>query len=108
MAASTHAAASTYRSATAYVALSPDDAFETAARILLDRNDLEITALDDVVRRCTADMGTNTVTVRVIESSPGRSRLTVSVGGGDEPGSNESLATAVLRDVCERLSVPCE
>jgi hypothetical protein len=30
------------------------------------------------------------------------------VGGGDEPGSNASLATAVLRDVCERLSVPCE
>jgi hypothetical protein len=108
MAASTHAAASTYRSATAYVALSPDDAFETAARMLLDRNDLDITALDEVGMRCTATMGPRTVSVRLIESTPGRSRLTVSVGGGDEPGSNESLATAVLRDVCGRFPVPCE
>ena len=108
MAASTHAAASTYRSATAYVELSPEDAFETATRTLLDRDDLEVTALDEVGRRCTASMGAHTVTTRVIESTPVRSRLTVTVGGGDDTVSNESLATALLRDVCKRLPVPCE
>jgi len=108
MAALTHAAASTYRSATAYVELSPEDAFEASTRMLLDRDDLEITALDEAGRRCTASMGAHTVTVRVIESTPVRSRLTVTVGGGDEPASNESLATALVRDVCKRLPVPCE
>jgi hypothetical protein len=86
----------------------PDDAFAAAANLVRDRDDLGETAFDEAGRRWTGDMRTHTVTVRVIESTPGRSRVTVTVGGGNDPVTNESLAAELLRDVCARFPVPCE
>ena len=108
VAGSTSGKVSVHRSATVYVALAPEDAFEPAVTILLERDDIEITALDEAANRCTAVSGEVTITVRVIESTPGRSRLSVMVGRGTDADANQALADRLVGDLCLRLGVACE
>ena len=107
-AASTHGRASVYRSATAYVRLAPDQAFNPAVNVLLERGDVEITDLKEANNRCKAVEGDHKLTFRVIESGDGRSRLSMLVGGGDNPDANQELADDVNRKICAHLPVPCE
>lgn len=108
IAASTYGKASLYGSATAYVRLAPDEAFKPAVGILLEREDVKITDLDEARTRCTAMAGERKVTLRVIESTPGRSRLSLMVGGGHEPGANAELADELVKRICSRLAPGCE
>jgi len=108
MAASTHGAASVYRSAIAYVQLAPDKAFNPAVNMLLERGDIEITDLKEVNYRCNAAIGDHTLTFRVIESGNGRSRLSMLVGGGDNPEVNQELADKLMGEICHRLAGACE
>jgi hypothetical protein len=108
VAASTHGKASVYRSATAYVELAPDKAFNPAVKMLLERGDIEITDLKEANNRCKAVAGDRTLTFRVIESGTGRSRLSVLVGGGDNPDANQELADRLMQQICGRLEVACE
>lgn len=108
VAASTHGKASVYRSATAYVQLAPDQAFKLAVNVLLERGDIEITDLNEANNRCKAVEGDHKLTFRVIESGDGRSRLSMLVGGGDNPDANQKLADDVIRRICARLPMPCE
>ena len=108
VAASTHGKSSVYRSATAYVELAPDRAFNPAVKMLLERGDIEITDLKEANNRCKAVEGDRKLTFRVIESSGGRSRLSMLVGGGDDPDANQALADDMIRRICARLPVPCE
>ena len=108
VAASTHGRASVYRSATAYVQLAPEQAFDPAVKMLLERGDIEITDLKEANNRCTAVEGDHKLTFRVIESGDGRSRLSMLVGGGDNPDANQELADDVIRKICAHLPVPCE
>jgi hypothetical protein len=108
VAASTHGSASVYRSATAYVRLVPDQAFNPAVKMLLERGDIEITELKEVNNRCKAVAGDRTLTFRVIESGAGRSRLSMLVGGGDDPDANQELADSLMEQICGRLGVACD
>ena len=107
-AASTYGSAALYRSATAYVHLAPDKAFNPAVEMLLERGDIEITDLKETNNRCKAVAGDRNLTFRVIESVPGRSRLSILVGGGNDPDANQSLADSLMRTICSRLSEACE
>lgn len=108
LAASTHGRTSVYRSATAYVQLAPDKAFNPAVKMLLERGDIEITDLKEVNNRCKAVAGDRTLTFRVIESTNGRSRLSILVGGGNDPEANQELADKLMGQFCGRLEVACE
>jgi hypothetical protein len=108
VAASTHGSASVYRSATAYVQLAPDQAFNPAVKLLLERGDIEITDLKEANNRCSAVEGDHRLTFRVIESVGGRSRLSMLVGGGDDREANQELADELIRRICARLPTPCE
>lgn len=108
LAASTHGKASVYGSASAYVRLAPDRAFNPAVKMLLERGDIEITNLKEVDNRCKAVSGDRTLTFRVIESSDGRSRLSLLVGGGNDPEANQVLADDLMGAICKRLEVTCE
>jgi hypothetical protein len=108
VAASTYGKASVYRSATAYVELAPADAFEPAVELLRERDDIEITDVESADSRCKAITGDRTVTLRVIESTPGRSRLSLMVGGGSDGDANDALAKDLLVAICGRLGDACE
>jgi len=108
VAGSTSGKVSVHRSATAYAALAPEDAFEPAVTILLERDDIEITALDEAANRCTAVSGEVTITLRVIQSTPGRSRLSIMVGRGTDADSNQALADRLVRAICLSLGAACE
>jgi len=108
VAASTHGSASVYRSATAYVQLAPEQAFNPAVKMLLERGDIEITDLKEANNRCSAVEGDHRLTFRVIESGGGRSRLSMLVGGGDDPDANQELADTLIQAICGRLPAACE
>jgi hypothetical protein len=108
VAGSTYRKGSVYRSATAYVGLAPDDAFEPAVELLLEREDVEITDLKEADNRCKAVAGDHQLTLRVIESGTSRSRVSVLVGGGSDPEANDELARELLTQICERLDGVCE
>ena len=108
VAASTYAKASAYGSASAYVRLEPQEAFDSAVKLLLEREDIKIIGLTETDSRCTAAAGDRNLTFRVIESSPGRSRLSMMVGGGSDSGGNEAWAAALLQQICGRLSAACD
>jgi hypothetical protein len=108
VAASTHSRASLYRSSTAYVQQSPDRAFNPAVNILLERTDIEITNLEEADNRCTAKAGDRKLTLRVIEADRNRSRLSLLVGGGDDPAANQELAERLMRDICAHFGAACE
>ncbi len=108
VAGSTSGKISVHRSATAYVALAPEDAFEPAVTLLLERDDIEITTLDEAANRCTAVSGEMTITLRVIQSTPGRSRLSIMVGRGTDADANQALADRLVRTICLSLGAACE
>ena len=108
MAASTHGRASVYRSETAYVELAPDQAFNPAVKMLLERGDIEITDLKEAENRCRAVSGHHTITLRVIESGDGRSRISILVGGGDDPDASRDLADDLIWRICARLGTKCD
>ena len=107
-AASTYGRTSVYRSATAYVELAPDQAFNSAVSLLLDPGDIEITDLKEAHNRCQAVAGDRRLTFRVIESANGRSRLSMLVGGGDDPNANQELADTLMRNICGGLDGACD
>ena len=108
VAASTHGSASVYRSATAYVQLAPEQAFNPAVKMLLERGDIETTDLKEANKRCSTVEGDHRLTFRVIESGGGRSRLSMLVGGGDDPDANQELADTLIQAICGRLPAACE
>jgi len=99
---------SLYRSASAHVSLAPDDAFEPAVTFLLERDDIEITDLNETHRQCTAVLGDRTLTFRVIAAGTDRSRLSMLVGGVDDANGSQKVADGLIRDICGHLSPPCE
>lgn len=108
VAASTHGKASVYRSATAYVQLAPEQAFSTAVKFLLGRGDIKITDLKEAENRCSAVRDNHRLTLRVIESGDGRSRISILVGGGDDPIASQDLADDLVWRICARLGTKCE
>jgi hypothetical protein len=71
---------------------------------LLEREDIEITELGEAGNSCKAVAENRTLTLRVIESAPGRSRLSLMVGGGSDGDANDRLAKDLLVAICGRLS----
>ena len=106
--ASTYARASVYRSATAHVLLPPEQAFKPVVEMLLARGDIKITELDEADTRCSAVSGDHKLTLRVIESGDGRSRISILVGGGDDPNENQDLADDLIWRICARLGTACD
>jgi len=106
--ASTYQKASVYRSAAATVDLGPEDAFEAAVKLLLERDDIEITELDEEANRCSARAGDQTLTLRIIEVGSERTRLSLLVGGGRDTESNQDLADEMIAEVCARLGSACD
>lgn len=104
----TYQKGSVYRSATAYVALAPEEVFNPAVKLLLERGDIDITKLKESESRCSAVVGNHKLTLRVVEAGPGRSRLSMLVGGGHDPEANQEMADELVRRICSRLSVQCE
>ena len=107
-AASTYGRTSVYRSATAYVQIAPDQAFKAVVEMLLAQGDIKITELEEADARCSAVSGDNKLTLRVIESGEGRSRMSILIGGGDATEANQQLADALMQQICGRLDVACE
>jgi hypothetical protein len=107
-AASTSGAASRYRTASVLVAVEPEKAFKSAVTVLLERGDVEITNLTESKNRCRAAVGRQKLSLRVLESGPDRSRLSLMVGGGDDPSTNLELAEDLLQAICDGLPVSCE
>lgn len=108
MAASTHAKSSLYRSASATVRLTPEHTFEPAVKLLLERDDIEITDLEEANNSCKAIAGSRKLTLRVIKVDDERSRLSLLVGSGDDPEANQELAEILIQDICARLEAACE
>ncbi len=108
VAASAYRKASVYGTATAYVRLAPEDAFESSVKTLSELGDIEITALDEASTRCTAVAGDRALTFRVFQSDAGRSRLSLLVGGGDDPVANQKLANQLMQQMCGHLDAACE
>ncbi|MEE4274070.1 MAG: hypothetical protein V2I67_20500 [Thermoanaerobaculales bacterium] len=106
--ASTYQKASIYRSAAATVDLGPEDAFEAAVKLLLERDDIEITELEEDANRCSARAGDQTLTLRIIEVGSERTRLSLLVGGGRDTESNQDLADEMIAEVCARLGSACD
>lgn len=107
-AASTYRKVSLYRSAAAYAPQASDEVFDSAAKLLLDRDDIDITDLNEAHRQCTAVAGDRTLTLRVINAGPGRSRISLLVGGIEDDAGSQALADGLLEAICSRLAVPCE
>ena len=107
-AASTYGKGSVYRSASATVQLAPDQAFNPAVRVLLERGDIEITDLKEHDNRCRAVAGDRRLTFKVVDTGTGRARLSMVVGGGNDPEANQDLAEGLVRAICSRLPVACE
>ena len=108
MAASTHGTSSLYGSSSAIARLAPEDVFESAVKLLLERDDIEITSLEEADNRCTAIAGSRKTTLRVVDVDGERSRLSLLVGGGDDPAANQELAEGLMHDICARLGAACE
>jgi len=90
------------------VQLAPDQAFNPAVKILLERGDIEITDLKEHDNRCRAVAGDRKLTFKVVDTGTGRSRLSMVVGGGNDPEANQELADKLVRTICGRLPVSCE
>ena len=88
--------------------LAPDQAFNPAVEVLLERGDIEITDLKEADNRCRAVVGDHKITFKVVASGAGLARLSMVVGGGDDPGVNQELADSLMRGICSRLPVACE
>lgn len=108
MAASTYGKGSVYRSASAFVELAADQTFNPAVKMLLERGDIEITDLKEADNRCRAVAGEHKLTFKVVDAGPGRSRLSMVVGGGNDPDANQELANVLMTAICGRLPVACE
>jgi hypothetical protein len=108
VAASAYRKAAVYGTSKAYVQMVPEDAFDLGVATLSQLEDAEITALDEDFARCTATFGDRVLTFRVFESGEGRSRLSLLVGGGDDPDSNQELANRLMGEICRQLGVQCE
>lgn len=108
LAASTHRKASVYRSATGYVRLPADQVFNAVVRMLLERGDIELTDLKEAENRFRAVAAGRKLSFRVIESTNEKSRLSLLVGGGDDPETNQEIAERLMQQICGRLEVPCE
>lgn len=108
VAASTYRQYSLYRSASASVQRTPDETFEAAATLLLERHDVEITDLNETHRQCTAVVGDRTLTLRVTVAGAGRSRLSILVGGVDDVSGSQALADRLLQQICVQLEASCE
>jgi len=108
VAASTYQKASTYRSAAATVDLPPEDVFEAGVEVLVEREDIEITELEEGANRCSARVGDHTLTLRVIEVASDRTRLSLLVGGGRDTESNQTLADEIVEEVCARFAKKCD
>jgi len=106
--ASTYQKSSAYRSAAATVDLGPEDVFEAAVKLLLEREDIEITELEEGANRCVARAGDHTLTLRVTAVSPGRTRLSMLVGGGRDAEANQTLADEIVEGVCARFAKKCD
>jgi hypothetical protein len=76
--------------------------------MLLERGDIQITDLEEADNRCQAVAGDQKLTFRVIESTEERSRLSLLVGGGDDPVANQELADRLMRQICGGLGVACD
>ena len=107
-AASTHGRASVYGSATAYVRLAPDEAFNPAVEFLLGRGDIEITELKEAENRCKAVIGDHKLTFRVIDAANRQSRMSLLVGGGRVSDANQELADTLMEQICGCLTAACE
>lgn len=105
--ASAYQKATSYRSAVATVDLGPEDAFEAAVKLLLERDDIEITELEEGANRCSARAGDHTLMLRVIKVNSERTRLSLLVGGGRDTESNQNLADEMIAEVCARLGSAC-
>jgi hypothetical protein len=99
--------ASVYGTSKAYVHMVPGEAFEPGVAVLAELEGVEITAIDETSHRCTAAQGNRVVTFRVFESGGGHSRLSILVGGGDDPDANQRLADSLIRSICRHLGVEC-
>jgi hypothetical protein len=108
VASSAYRKASVYGTSNAYVPVVPEVAFERGVAALAGLEDVEITAVDEVTTRCTADQGDRVLTFRVFESTSGRSRLSLLVGGGDDADTNQRLADELMEKICGRFSGGCE
>jgi hypothetical protein len=108
LAASTHRKASVYRSATGYVRLPADQVFNAVVKMLLERGDIELTDLKEAENRFRAVAAGRKLSFRVIESTNEKSRLSLLVGGGDDPETNQEIAERLMQQICGRLEVPCE
>lgn len=106
--ASTYQKSSVYRSASATVDLGPEDAFGAAVKLLLEREDIEITELEEGANRCSARVGDHTLTLRVTAVGPGRTRLSMLVGGGRDAEANQNLADEIVDEACARLGNICD
>jgi hypothetical protein len=106
--ASTYQKSSVYRSAAATVDLPPEEAFESAVKLLLERKDIEITELEEEANRCSARAGDQTLTLRVIEVASDRTRLSLLVGGGRDTESNQDLADEIVEAICARFAKNCD
>ena len=106
--ASTYQKSSVYRSAAAAVDLGPEDVFEAAVKLLLERKHIEITELEEDANRCSARAGDHTLTLRVTAVGPGRTRLSMLVGGGRDAEANQHLADEIVHEVCARLGNTCD
>lgn len=88
--------------------LAPDQAFNPAVKILLERGDIEITDLKEHDNRCRAVAGDRKLTFKVVDTGTGRSRLSMVVGGGNDPEANQDFADNLMHAICGRLPVSCE
>ena len=106
--ASTYQKSSVYRSAAATIGLNPEDAFDAAATLLLEHGGIEITKLEERENRCSAVAGEHKLTLRVTEVGPGRTRVSILVGGGRDAEANQRLADEIVEEICARLGTTCE
>jgi len=108
VAASTARTATNYRSASSHVRLGTDEVFDSAVGLLLERDDIEVDGVDEASRRCSAVAGDRRLTLRVIDDGVGGSRLSVTVGRGDDTDANQALAELLVREICERFGDACD
>ena len=71
-------------------------------------NYIRLETLKEANNRCSAVEGDHRLTFRVIESGGGRSRLSMLVGGDDDPDANQELADTLIQAICGRLPTACE
>jgi hypothetical protein len=108
VAASAYRKASVYGTSKAYVRMAPGAAFKPGLAVLAGLDGFEITALDEDTTRCTALQGDRVLTFRVFESGDEGARLSLLVGGGDDPVANQELADRLMAQICGRLDAACE